>query len=202
MNPVNKKDRRLLEGCISGDRGAGESFVRNFSDLVYHTIQHTLTAKHISFSRNDLEDLHNTVFLMLFENNCKKLRQYRGENGCSPASWIKIVTVRIIFNQLRKKGVDTMAWQTKRYSLDELPELKGAEDGPWARMKKTEQNRLIKAGIKELPPRDRLFIVLHFEKGMTMKEVAKTMQLSVDNAYTVKHRAIQRLKLLVEAAVH
>ena len=95
-----------------------------------------------------------------------------------------------------------MAWQTKRYSLDELPELKGAEDGPWARMKKTEQNRLIKAGIKELPPRDRLFIVLHFEKGMTINEVAKTMQLSVDNAYTVKHRAIQRLKLLVEAAVH
>ena len=202
MNTVSHNDRHLLEGCISGDRGAGESFVRKFSDPVYRTVQYTLTVKHVRFSRNDLEDLHNTVFLKLLENNCKKLRQYRGEKGCSLASWIKIVTTRIVLNELRKKGVDALAWQTKRFSLDELPELKGAENGPWAKMEKTEQDRLIKAGIKELPARDRLFLVLHFEKGMTIKEVAKTMQLSIDNAHTVKHRAIRKLKSLVEAAVH
>ena len=202
MNTVSHNDRHLLEGCISGARGAGESFVRKFSDPVYRTVQYTLTVKHVRFSRNDLEDLHNTVFLKLLENNCKKLRQYRGEKGCSLASWIKIVTTRIVLNELRKKGVDALAWQTKRFSLDELPELKGAENGPWAQMEKTEQDRLIKAGIKELPPRDRLFLVLHFEKGMTIKEVAKTMQLSIGNAHTVKHRAIRKLKSLVEAAVH
>jgi RNA polymerase sigma factor (sigma-70 family) len=202
MSSLFHKDRRLLEQCISGDRGAGEAFVRKFSDLVYRSIQYTLTVKHIRFSHNDLEDLHNTVFLKLFEDNCKKLRQYRGKNGCSLANWIRIVTTRIVLNHIRKKGVDSIAWQTKRFSLDELPELKGADDGPWAQMEKTERERLIKTGIKELPPRDRLFLVLHFEKGLTIKEVAKTMQLSIDNAHTIKHRAIQKLKSLVEAAVN
>ena len=195
-------DRHLLEGCLSGNRGAGESFVRKFSDPVYRAIQYTLTVKQVRFGRHDLEDLHNTVFLMLFEDNCKKLRQYRGENGCSLATWIKIVTNRIVLNHLRKKGVDSMGWQSKRFSLDELPELMGSQNGAWAQMEKTEQERLVKAGIKELPPRDRLFLVLHFEKGLTIKEVAKTMQLTVDNAHTVKHRAIQKLKLIVDAAVH
>ena len=195
-------DRHLLEGCLSGNRGAGESFVREFSDLVYRTIQYTLSVKHVQFSRNDLEDLHNTVFLMLFEGNCKKLRQFRGDNGCSLATWIKIVTSRIVLNHLRKKGMDSMGWQSKRFSLDELPELMGSEDGPWSQMEKIEQERLIKAGIQRLPPRDRLFLILHFEKGMTIKQVAKTMQLTVDNAHTVKHRAIQKLKSLLDAAVH
>ena len=195
-------DRHLLEGCLSGNREAGESFVREFSDLVYRTIQYTLSVKRVRYSRNDLEDLHNTVFLRLFEDNCKRLRQFRGDNGCSLATWIKIVTSRIVLNHLRKKGVDSMGWQSKRFSLDELPELMGSEDGPWSQMEKIEQERLIKAGIQGLPPRDRLFLVLHFEKGMTIKQVAKTMQLTVDNAHTVKHRAIQKLKSLVDAAVH
>ena len=105
-------DRHLLEGCLSGNLEAGESFVREFSDRVYRTIQYTLSVKHVRFSRNDLEDLHNTVFLMLFEDNCKKLRQFRGENGCSLATWVKIVTSRIVLNHLRKKGVDSMGWQS------------------------------------------------------------------------------------------
>ena len=103
MSSLFHKDRRLLEQCISGDGGAGEAFVRKFSDHVYRAIQYVLTLKHIRFSHHDLEDLHNTVFLKLFEGNCKKLQQYRGKNGCSLANWIKIVTTRIVLNHIRKK---------------------------------------------------------------------------------------------------
>ena len=38
---------------------------------------------------------------------------------------------------------------------------------------------------------------LHFNKGFTIKEIAETMQLPVDNIYTIKHRAIKRLKSYV-----
>jgi len=115
------EDRRLLSKIISGDGKASEDFVRRFSNLVYRAIRYTLVTKHIIFSTQDLEDLHNTVFLNFFEQGCKKLRQYEGKNGCSLGTWIRIVAVRIVLNHLRKKGVDALTWEKKRTALDEIP---------------------------------------------------------------------------------
>ena len=87
-----------------------------------------------------------------------------------------------------------MVWQKKRVPLEELPELKSDEGNFWAQINNAERERALKDGMQRLPPRDRLFLKLHFEQGLSVAEVAETMQLSVNNAYTVKHRAIQRLK--------
>jgi RNA polymerase sigma factor (sigma-70 family) len=196
-----EQDRKLLSRCLSGDRKASEILVRQFSDLVYRSVQYTLMIKHAPFNRQDLEDLHNTIFLQLFEQGCKKLRQYQGRNGCSVASWIRLVAVRIVLNHLRKKGLDAMVWQKKRIPLEELPELKGDEMGALASMENAERGRLLQDGIQRLPPRDHLFMKLHFDHGLSMEEVAEAMKLSIQNAYTVKHRAIQRLKSYVVTAI-
>ena len=194
MNHSHEEDLRLLSGCISGDRRATETFVKRFSDLIYRYVQNTLIVKKTSFNSQDLEDLHNTIFLQLFEQRCKKLRKYQGRNGCSLASWIRLVAIRTVLNHLRKKGIDAIGWQRKRISIEDLPELKGDELEAWAVMEKAEQGRLLQNGIQDLPPRDRLFVKLHFEMEFSMEEVAEAMQLSIQNVYTVKHRAIQRLR--------
>jgi len=157
-------------------------------------------AKSVPFNRQDLEDLHNTVFLQLFERGCKKLRQYQGRNECSLASWIRMIAVRTVLDHLRKKGVDAMVWQKKRVPLESLPELKTGGMDCEARMEEAEQKRLVQLGMQRLPPRDRLFMKLHFDQGLSIAEVAETMQVSMGNAYTIKHRAIERLKLHLTAA--
>jgi RNA polymerase sigma-70 factor (ECF subfamily) len=202
MTSSFQEDRELLSQCLAGNGRASETLVRRFSDLVYRSVQYALVTKHVSFSKDDLEDLHNTVFLRLFEHNCKKLRQYQGKNGCSLASWIRMITVRTVLDHLRKKGVDTMVWQKKRIPLEEVPELKAEEGEIGARIDNEEQKRLLQDGIQRLPTRDRLFIKLHLDQGLSVAEVAETMQLSIGNAYTVKHRAIQRLKSHVASATN
>jgi len=194
MNRTVEDDRKLLSECLAGNREASERLVRRFSDMVYRSVQYTLLTKNVSFNRQDLEDLHNTVFLRLFEQGCKKLRQYQGKNGCSLTSWIRMITVRTVIDHLRKKGVDAMFWQKKRISIEELPELRSDEVKFWAQIDSAERERVLKDSMQMLPSRDRLFLKLHFEQGLSVAEVAETMQLSVNNAYTVKHRAIQRLK--------
>ena len=72
------------------------------------------------------------------------------------------------------------------------------QKGIWEQIEQAERKRIIQEGIRKLPPRDRLFMILHFEMGLSVKEVAQAMQLSIDNAHTVKHRAIQKLKFCVE----
>lgn len=194
MNSFLKEDRRLLSECLAGDRKASETLVRRFSDLVYRSVQYTLMTKDVSFNKFDLEDMHNTIFLRLFENRCKRLRQYQGKNGCSLASWIRMIAVRTVFDHLRKRGVDAMVWQKKRIPLEALPELKCNEVEFGVQLEKAEQERLLQNAMQKLPPRDRMFMKLHVDHALSIAEIAETMQLSISNAYTVKHRAIQRLK--------
>lgn len=194
------KNRSLLSKCLSGNREASEALVRRFSDLVYRSVQYTLLAKHIVFQRQDLEDLHNTVFLRLFEHKCKRLRQYEGRNGCSLTSWIRIIAARTVLDHLRKKGMDTMVGRKQCTSLEELPELQAGGHDIVSQIERAEQGSLLQEGMQRLSPRYRLLIKLHFEQGLPVAKVAEAMNLTIGNAYTLKHRAIQQLKSHVAAA--
>jgi RNA polymerase sigma factor (sigma-70 family) len=194
MKSSFEEDRHLISKCISGNRAAWETLVRRSSNLVYQTVRRTFLAKQAPFSRQDLEDLHNTVFLGLFEQGCAKLKLYQGRNGCTPASWIRIVTVRTVLNHLRKKGVDGPFWEKKKTPVEELSWLKGEDQGPLALMENAEQKKLVHEGMETLAPRDRLFMKLHIDQGLPVEEVAEALQISVQNAYVVKHRAVERLR--------
>jgi RNA polymerase sigma-70 factor (ECF subfamily) len=200
MNKFLQEDRRLLSRCFSGDSEAADRLVRQFSNLVYKTVHHTFLVNQAAFTREDVEDLHNTVFLRLFDNRCKKLKQYQGKNGCSLASWIRLVTVRTVLNELRRKGVDSVGSHRRRKPLEEVPEIRENQDGPRAQMVRAEQERLLKDSFEKLPPRYRLFIELHFVRELPLAEVAAAMQLTMDNVYTIKHRAIRKLKAQIARA--
>jgi RNA polymerase sigma factor (sigma-70 family) len=200
MKSTLEEDRDLLAGCFSGDGEATETLVRRFSNLVYKAIQHTLIVKHVYFNKEDLEDFHNTVFLRLFERGCKKLKQYQGKNGCSLATWIKLITVRVVLDHLRKRDVDSIARRSAQIPLDEVYGLKGDECDGLALLEREEKGRLLREGIQNLSPRDRLFMKLHFDQGLPVAEIAAAMQITIENVYIVKHRAIQRLKAQVASA--
>ncbi|MCU0596006.1 MAG: sigma-70 family RNA polymerase sigma factor [Desulfobacterota bacterium] len=168
--------------------------VRRFSNTVYATILHTLRARAVYYNTQDIEDLHHTVLLSLFDQGCRKLKQYQGKNGCSLASWIRVVTLRTVLNYLRKKGMDAPSWQKKKIPFEEMETLHGGNEDPLTLMEQKEQERLVENGIQLLTPRDRLFMKLHFRLGLPMEEVARAMEISVDNAYTIKHRSVERLR--------
>jgi RNA polymerase sigma-70 factor (ECF subfamily) len=201
MKSSLKEDRDLLSRCFSGEGEAAENLIRRFSNLVYQAVQQTLIVKHVPFNKQDFEDFHNTVFLRLFEHGCKKLKQYQGKNGCSLATWIRLITVRTVLDHLRKKGVDSIACRDTQITLDEVYGLKGDECDGLTLLERAEKEQLLREGMKNLSPRDRLFMKLHFDQGLSAAEVAAAMQVSVENVYTIKNRAIQRLKTQVALAV-
>ena len=61
-------------------------------------------------------------------------------------------------------------------------------------MESAEQEKLVHEGMESLAPRDRLFMKLHIDQGLPVEEVAEALQISVQNAYVVKHRAVERLR--------
>jgi RNA polymerase sigma-70 factor (ECF subfamily) len=201
MSSSLEEDRSLLAKCFSGDREAADALVRQFSNLVYQAVQHTFITRHAPYTREDVEDLHNTVFLHLFEHGCKKLKQYKGKNGCSLATWIRLITVRTVLDHFRKKEVEIAIRPKMKIPLDEVYGLKEGGKDALALMEQAEKERLIREGMEKLPPRDRLFMKLHLDQGLSIKEVAEAIQISIENAHTIKHRAIRKLKAEVALAV-
>lgn len=193
-------DRELLDRCLTGDRQAAADFVSRFSDLIYRAIQQVFTVRHIRYTSEDLEDMHNQVFLILFDHKGRKLAQFRGENGCSLATWLTVVTGRTVMNQLRKRGFDGMAARNFQMHIDDFAEVLVDRREAWVGLEKAEQWQLVQEGIDQLPGRDRLFMKLHFNNGLTVAEVAETIDISVQNGHTMKHRAIGRLKEYISAA--
>jgi len=192
MNDHTDKD--LIAGCVSGRNDALEELVSRYSDPVYRVVQYTFKTRNVSYSQQDLEDLHNSVFLGLFEKQCKKLRQYKGKNGCSLYSWIRMITVRTVIDHLRKGGVDALGRQKKDLPDEFVESLRTEQPEPWNDIDREDQWRMVNEGMKELLPRDRLFLKLHFLEGLSIGEVVDVMGLSDSNVHSLKHRAVKRLK--------
>ena len=150
------RERQLVAACIAGDQKSSDAFVRQYSDLVYRTVQYTLLNRNVRFTTMDLEDLHNTVFINLFDRRCRKLRQFKGKNGCSVATWIRVITVRLVLNSIRRKGVDSISGQVLRVPIDDFSDSESDQTETWKLMEKAEQERIIQKGISNLAPRDRL----------------------------------------------
>jgi RNA polymerase sigma factor (sigma-70 family) len=198
--PLDPDDKILRDGCINGDKNAAERFVVTYSDAVYRGVQSTLRSRGVPHAVDDLKDIHNSVFLQIFEKNCRKLRQFKGTNNCSLKTWVRVITVRATLNFIRKRGYDGLADQRKAVDIDALQDLQDRGQSPLQHLEQVEQWRLLESAMQVLPPRDRLFMRLHLEKGLSVPEVASAMRLSVNNAHTVKHRVIARLRDHVRAA--
>jgi RNA polymerase sigma-70 factor, ECF subfamily len=190
-------DLELRDRCVDGGRPEMAHFIRTYSDLIYRTIQHVFRRYRIPCPADDLKDLHHTVFVKLFENRCRRLRRYRGDNGCRLASWIRLVVIRIVINELRASRGDGFLDRRGHVSIDSIVELADPGDGPWEHLERQDQKRRLQDAVARLSSREQLFCRLHFETGLPLSEVAEILSISSTAAYTLKHRAIQRLKAML-----
>jgi len=123
-----------------------------------------------------------------------KLSQYQGRNGCSLASWLRVVSVRMVLNHIRTGGMNGISRKGMHRFLEDISSRDREELAPLALLEQAEQIRLLHDNIRLLPPRERLLLKLHIEQDFTLEETADELGISIQNAYTLKHRAIQRLK--------
>lgn len=191
-------DQELIAGCVGGDRQMQAHFVRRYADDVYVAVQCTLKSRTAAFSRQEVEDLQNTVFLQLLERNCRKIGQFKGKNGCSLKSWVKIIATRIAVDHLRSRGTDALAHQHTSEISDVMANVCADGSNPLAHVESAEQNHILQRCLETLKPAETLVIKLHFYRGLTIREAAGLMRITESNAYVIKHRAVQRLREKLE----
>jgi RNA polymerase sigma factor (sigma-70 family) len=196
---VDSDDKAMIIACCRGDKASQEAFVRRYSNLIYSTIIRAYTSRRGECNSQEADDLHNTVFMRLLERRCQRLRQFKGKNGCSLASWIRVITVRTVIDHLRRSR-DVLSHQSKIDGDEQLSRLRAVIPEPWERLDRMKKNEIVHRAMELLPARDRLFLRLHCLEDVPIRDVAKILHISINNAYSLKNRAVKRLKAIVDAS--
>ena len=180
-----EKEKTLIAGCLRSDKAAWDSFVRQYSNLVYYTIKKTLVRHHTDPRTDVVEELYQEFFVSLLRNGCKKLRQFRGAHGCSLASWLRIVTTRLTIDFVRKQVLPSGEVASAMYQ--DSPD-------PVQPLINEEQQKLLNQVVQSLSARDRILLDLCYRQMLTSDEIAQLLKTSVNAVYAQKSRVLEKIR--------
>lgn len=177
MQPNDEMDIRLSLG------GDGEAFAR----LVARH-QAAVAKQMLKFTRDRgvLEELVQDVFVEAY----RSLRSYRNESPFS--HWLSRISTRTGYRY----------WKSKRGAERERELLKA-----WARRSKLNDQATtnpvdaaeqLESLLAQLPPRDRMVLLLHYIEGNSLNEVSALTGWSVTMVKVQAFRARQKLRTLFE----
>lgn len=186
---MTEQERTLIAGCVKGEKAAWGAFVQLYSNLVYHTIRKTLTLHHTDRRDDVVEELYQEFFIAILQNNCRKLSQFRGDGGCTLASFLRVVASRLTIDHLRKQPTPSVE-VTDAFASDQ-------PDAPESLIDQKKQKSLSQA-LETLSPRDRLIIQLSYHQALPPDEIAAILKISVGAFYTQKSRVLDKLREILK----
>lgn len=194
---INFNINELITGCLNDDKSAWELFVRTYSKLIWSAIHRTFSLYSFRYSREDSEDLYSSVFASLIEEDFRKLRQFRNEDACSFATWLRVVTSRMAIDHIRrdKNNLFVEAGEGGADIIDTIP-----ENSPSVveALEQKQMNGHFEKAIELLSDDDRDIYHHLFTKDTPPEEIAASLGLTVSTVYSKRHRIIKKIKKSME----
>ena len=170
-----------------------EAFVRRHQDMVY------ATAYRLLGNRSEAEDIAQTVFLRAFQ----RFEQIGGSE--SAAAWLKTVTRNACLNHLTRYRSRWRLFSEMRREPVAFDEQDGdcrlhtscggqledavAQGSVVDDLQRTEDRQQLAAALRDLPPHQRVPLVLYHFEDMSYQEIATALHITVAKLKTDLHRA-------------
>ena len=121
------KNTDLVKLCANNpnNNSAWFEFLSRYEQNIYHTI--TQECKKIKYNKycfqfeETVKDLVQDVYLKILENDCKALKQFRGESEYSIYSYLNIIAKNVVKNYIMKMHAQKRPWIEK--SLEDVTQL-------------------------------------------------------------------------------
>jgi RNA polymerase sigma-70 factor (ECF subfamily) len=182
---MTNDEKALLSRCFEGDKASWNRFVQDYAGLIYHTIKKTLALHRGSTPADSAEDIFQDTFLSLIKDDFAQLRRFRGDNGCTLASWLRMIAARRTIDHLRKSNKPANPLEESVFDgLADESENEGSN----------EQLQLLASVLPEIQPRERIIIDLFFRQNLSAPDVASILHLSIGAVYTQKSRILAKLR--------
>lgn len=187
-------DLDFVQRCIKGDKQSWDQFVDKYSRLIYNYIISVFKIKGYVFIRENVEDLFQEIFLSLTQDNFKRLRSFKGKNGCSLASWLRQVTINRTIDYIRrlKPAVSIDEENDDGFSLKDTLVDNSADAVDIAG--KSETMAHLVDCIERLNKDDKYFLELHVNRGINLEKLKLHFRVSRGAVDMRKSRIIERLK--------
>ena len=187
-------DLKFIRACTTLDSKTWEEFLRRYSGLIYNYIYRVTVNLH-GFSAKDplIEDIFQGVLHSLIDDGCRRLKSFKGLNGCSFASWLRLVTINYTLSVLRRRRQPS-SLDEERNGVSIMDTLEDTRPLPDEGAIYSEHARHLKDCIKRLGADDKLLVQLYVSRRMSLESVRQVLRLSRTAIDMRKSRIIERLR--------
>ncbi|MFA5101355.1 MAG: sigma-70 family RNA polymerase sigma factor [Candidatus Omnitrophota bacterium] len=187
-------DLKFIRACATLDHKTWSEFLNRYSRLIYTYIYRVTVNLH-GLSRNDqlIEDIFQGLLHSLIDDDCRRLRSFKGLNGCSFASWLRLVTINYTLSCLRRQR-PAVPLDEEHEGLSLKDTLRDTKSLPDEAAIYKEHAHNLKECIKRLDPDDKLLVQLHVSRRMSIESVRQVLRISRTAVDNRKSRIIKRLR--------
>lgn len=187
-------DLEFIQGCVSGNKQSWNEFMERYSRLIYKYIHSVLNAKGFTPAQDYIDDIFQELFKSLIQNNYKKLKSFKGKNGCSLASWLRQVTINLTLDYLRKirPAVSLDAEISDDFTLKDV--LSDTSASVPDLLNYEEELRSLQDCIQRLSNQEKYLIELNINQGIRLEILREFFKLSRGAIDMQKARIIEKLK--------
>ena len=180
----NKDFLVFLDLCTQKDRDTWNNFINKYSNLIYNYIIKTLQRYNYLFQEDVLEEIFNSVFLALLDKDCRRLRNFRGQDERSFTAYLR----EIVFNLT----IDFLREQKRIVSLECIgqADLDKNKDKELDTISLLKTISILKEGLSE---RYKYLFKLIYEEDLGMTEIANIMNLKLNAIHQMKFRMIKTI---------
>jgi len=191
-------DRELFRFCAEGRSEAWDFFVDKFSKLVYNAIHTTMKLYASDFLLQDVEDIYGQVFIALLDDNCRRLRQFRGDRDGSAASWLSIVAMNMTRNYIFRTKADMPLDDDHDEGKSMLDSLQSPRPSADAELSDAQERHILKTLIKQLRTQERLILQYHLD-GVSSREIARIVGRTQNAVDSLLSRIRKKLKDILDS---
>lgn len=99
-----------------------------------------------------------------------------------------------LFTVCRNRALSQLRSERRLQNMEDEDVQPHPDSGPASKLERKEQLTRVGRAIRELPERQREALLLKLDGGLSYKEIAEVMQLSVSNVGFILHQAVQAIR--------
>ncbi|MBI5022374.1 MAG: RNA polymerase sigma factor [Ignavibacteriales bacterium] len=175
-------ERELINRAQRGDMESFRLLVESARVNVFR-LAYDLTS-----NRHDAEDLSQEVFLKAY----RSLNKFRGDSKWS--SWLYRITVNSCYDHHKSGATKVMKKQEEIENSENKNACHSTNIAPDKITDSSIIQENIEKALKQLTPRERSVFVLRHYHDLSLKQIAKTLEIADGTVKTLLFRALQKLQ--------
>jgi RNA polymerase sigma-70 factor (ECF subfamily) len=167
-----------LERLIRGHDEAWKIFTDRVSPLIYSAVRKILLSRISGVQEWDIRDVVQDVFAILIKDDYRVLKSYQPKKA-SMSTWLTTIAMRAAIRFARSKKLKTLPINSE---IMDIPAPQKA------------QSPSIDIPDDLLTPRQLLMLHMFFDREMSVKEIARTLDISPQTVRSTRHKALKKLR--------